>query len=241
MHTFDYVHSPDRLTRPLIRRGDTPKSLALAHGDANPRAWFREASWEEALDLAANGLIPMILPDYQRVDDAAAREKFENLWGCKLDGKPGLTVVEIMRAADAGAIRGMYIMGENPAMSDPDPNHTRRALARLEHLVVQDIFLTETAAFADVILPASALAEKSGSFTNTDRRIQLARQAIDPPGAARQDLALIIDMAPRPGMVVSGPRRCLRGNAPGHAQHRRNQLGTSATRGRRDLPLHQQR
>ncbi len=153
------------------------------------------------------GLIPMVFPDYQRVDDPAAAEKFERLWGCQLDHEPGLTVVEIMRAADAGEIRGMYIMGENPAMSDPNLNHTRRALARLEHLVVQDIFLTETAAFADVILPASALAEKTGSFTNTDRRVQLAQQAIDPPGEARQDLELIIDIARRLGLDwdYSGP------------------------------------
>ena len=146
------------------------------------------------------GLIPMMLPDYQRVDNPAARARFEAAWGATLDPKPGLTVVEIMDAIDAGQIRGMYIMGENPAMSDPDANHARAALAALEHLVVQDIFLTETAYLADVILPASAFPEKTGTFTNTDRLVQLGRQAIDPPGEAKQDLWIIQQMAKRLGL-----------------------------------------
>ncbi len=146
------------------------------------------------------GLIPMMLPDYQRVDNPAARARFEQAWGATLDPKPGLTVVEIMDAIDAGQIRGMYIMGENPAMSDPDANHARAALAALEHLVVQDIFLTETAYLADVILPASAFPEKTGTFTNTDRLVQLGRQAIDPPGQARQDLWIIQQMAKQLGL-----------------------------------------
>lgn len=146
------------------------------------------------------GLIPMMLPDYQRVDNPDARKKFESAWGATLDPKPGLTVVEIMEAIEAGQIRGMYIMGENPAMSDPDANHARAALAALEHLVVQDIFLTETAYLADVILPASAFPEKTGTFTNTDRLVQLGRQAIDPPGDARQDLWIIEQMARQLGL-----------------------------------------
>ncbi|MEX2480051.1 MAG: molybdopterin-dependent oxidoreductase, partial [Gammaproteobacteria bacterium] len=117
------------------------------------------------------GLIPMVYPDYQPVGDAKVRKKFEALWGTRLDPEPGLTVVEIMHAVHAGRIKGMYIMGENPAMSDPNLNHARQALAELEHLVVQDIFFTETAGFADVILPASAFPEKTGTFTNTDRRV----------------------------------------------------------------------
>ncbi len=137
------------------------------------------------------GLIPMVLPDYQPVDDPKARTRFEALWGQTAGSSPGLTVVEIMHAIHDGGIRGMYIMGENPAMSDPNLNHARKALARLDHLVVQDIFMTETAYYADVILPASAFPEKTGSFTNTDRRVQLGRQALDPPGEARQDLAII--------------------------------------------------
>jgi formate dehydrogenase major subunit len=146
------------------------------------------------------GLIPMMYPDYRRVDDVSAQAKFEAAWGQKLDGKPGLTVVEIMDDILAGGIKGMYIMGENPAMSDPDANHAREALAALEHLVVQDIFLTETAYLADVILPASAFAEKTGSFTNTDRVVQLGRQALDPPGDARQDLWIIQQLARRLGL-----------------------------------------
>jgi formate dehydrogenase major subunit len=146
------------------------------------------------------GLIPMMYPDYQRVDNAAARARFEQAWGMQLDDKPGLTVVEIMDDILAGGIKGMYIMGENPAMSDPDANHAREALAALEHLVVQDIFLTETAYLADVILPASAFAEKAGTFTNTDRLVQLGRQAITPPGDARQDLWIIQEMGKRLGL-----------------------------------------
>ena len=141
------------------------------------------------------GLIPMMYPDYQRVDNAGTRIRFEEVWGTALDPKPGLTVVEIMDAVHAGQIRGMYIMGENPAMSDPDVSHARQALAELEMLVVQDIFLTETGYLADVILPASAFPEKTGTFTNTDRSVQLGRQALQPPGEARQDLAIIVAMA----------------------------------------------
>ncbi|PWF48998.1 formate dehydrogenase subunit alpha [Massilia glaciei] len=146
------------------------------------------------------GLIPMMFPDYQRVDNPAARAKFEQAWGATLDDRPGLTVVEIMHAIKRGEIRGMYIMGENPAMSDPDANHARESLAALEHLVVQDIFLTETAYLADVILPASAFPEKTGSFTNTDRLVQIGRQALEPPGQARQDLWIIEQMAVRLGL-----------------------------------------
>ncbi len=146
------------------------------------------------------GLIPMFYPDYRKVTDPAVREKFERLWGRPgLDPAEGLTVVEIMHAAKAGKIRGMYIMGENPAMSDPDVQHVREAMARLDWLVVQEIFLTETASFADVILPATAFAEKGGTFTNTDRRVQLARPALTPPGDARADLWIIQELARRLG------------------------------------------
>lgn len=143
------------------------------------------------------GLMPMVYPDYQRVDNQDARHRFEALWNTTLDPDPGLTVVEIMHAILDGEIAGMYIMGENPAMSDPNLNHARQALASLEHLVVQDIFMTETAHYADVILPASAFPEKTGTFTNTDRNVQMGRQAIDPPGQARQDLEIILAMAER--------------------------------------------
>ena len=149
------------------------------------------------------GLIPMMLPDYQHVSKPETIAKFEAAWGLaagSLDTQPGLTVVEVMHAIKKGTIRGMYVMGENPAMSDPDANHAREALAALDHLVVQDIFLTETAYLADVILPASAFPEKTGSFTNTDRLVQMGRQAIDPPGDARQDLWIIEQIAKRMGL-----------------------------------------
>ena len=153
------------------------------------------------------GLIPMMYPDYQRVDNPQVRARFAQAWGVpaeQLDDQPGLTVVEVMHAIDQGAIKGMYIMGENPAMSDPDADHARACLAALDMLVVQDIFLTETAYLADVILPASAFPEKNGSFSNTDRMVQLGRQALQPPGDARQDLWIIIQMAQRLGVDWSG-------------------------------------
>jgi len=146
------------------------------------------------------GLIPMMFPDYQRVTNGDAKARFEAAWHATLDAKPGLTVVEIMHAANEGRIQGMYIMGENPAMSDPDLAHARAGLANLKHLVVQDLFLTETAAFADVFLPASGFPEKTGTFTNTDRRVQLGRQALTPPGDARHDLWIIQRMARELGL-----------------------------------------
>ena len=146
------------------------------------------------------GLIPMMFPDYQRVAEPDVRARFESLWGAKLAEEPGLTVVEIMDAASAGRIRGMYVEGENPAMSDPDLEHARAALAGLEHLVVQDIFLTETAMLADVVLPASSLYEKSGSFTNTDRLVQLSQPVLPLPGEARQDWWIIQQIAQRMGL-----------------------------------------
>jgi formate dehydrogenase major subunit len=165
-----------------------------------------------------SGLIPMVYPDYQRVDNPEAKTRFEKLWGGALDPKPGLTVVEIVNAACEGKIRGMYIMGENPALSDPDAHHAREGLANLEHLVVQDIFLTETAYLADVVLPATAWPEKVGTVTNTDRLVQLGRKAIEPPGEAREDLWIIVEMAKRLGLpwtyahpreVFDEMRRCM--------------------------------
>ncbi|MCK2087845.1 formate dehydrogenase subunit alpha [Thauera aromatica] len=151
------------------------------------------------------GLIPMMLPDYQKVADPAVRARFEALWQAPLGQTPGLTVVEIIDAACAGQIRGMYIEGENPAMSDPDLAHAREGLAKLEHLVVQDIFLTETAMLADVVLPASSLFEKGGSFTNTDRLVQLARPVLPLPGEARADWWIIQEIARRMGLAWDYP------------------------------------
>ena len=148
------------------------------------------------------GLIPMVYPDYQSVSDKRHREKFEKAWNRNLDDKPGLTVVEIMKGALAKTIRGMYILGENPFISDPNSNKVRRALANLDFLVVQDIFLTETAEFADVVLPASSYFEKTGTYTNTDRRVQLGHQVLDPPGEARQDWQIICDIGQRVGLPM---------------------------------------
>jgi formate dehydrogenase major subunit len=156
------------------------------------------------------GLIPMMYPNYQRVTNPAAHDWFENFWGMKLDDQPGYTVVEIMRQAlapdsDPHKVRGLYIMGENPAMSDPDLNHARHALASLQHLVVQDIFMTETAWLADVVLPATAWPEKTGTASNTDRMVQLGQQAIEAPGQARPDLWIIQQMAARLGLAWDYP------------------------------------
>jgi formate dehydrogenase major subunit len=194
MGISQHVHGTDN-ARCLI-------ALALATGQiGRPGTGLHPLRGQNNVQGASDaGLIPMMFPDYQRVDNAEARARFEAAWGMPLDGKPGLTVVEIIQASLAKQVRGMYVMGENPAMSDPDAAHAREALATLEHLVVQDIFLTETAALADVVLPASAFPEKTGSFTNTDRLVQLGRQAIAPPGQARQDLWLVQAIAQRMGL-----------------------------------------
>ncbi len=156
------------------------------------------------------GLIPMMFPNYQRVNNDAAHAWFEKFWSTPLDKTPGYTVVEIMHKAladdsDPHKIRGMYIMGENPAMSDPDLNHARHAMASLEHMVVQDIFMTETAWLADVVLPATAWPEKTGTVSNTDRMVQLGKQAIDPPGQAKPDLWIIQQIAKGMGLDWNYP------------------------------------
>jgi formate dehydrogenase major subunit len=155
------------------------------------------------------GLIPMMFPDYQFVETADIRQHFEDVWGTPLDPVRGLTVVEIMDAVHAGVIKGMYIMGENPAMSDPDAGHARAGLAKLEHLVVQDIFLTETAWHADVVLPASAWPEKDGTVTNTNRQVQMGRKALATPGEARADWWITCELARRLGLAwdYAGPEQ----------------------------------
>ncbi|MEC7670344.1 MAG: molybdopterin-dependent oxidoreductase, partial [Pseudomonadota bacterium] len=145
--------------------------------------------------------IPHVMPDYQSVADREVRDLFRHIWrGTEIEETPGLTVVEIMDRVYRGEIRGMYVLGENPAMSDPDVDHARKALAKLDHLVVQDIFLTETANYADVILPASALPEKSGTVTNTNRQVQMVRRAVPTPGEAREDWEIVVDLARRIGL-----------------------------------------
>ncbi len=145
------------------------------------------------------GLIPMMFPNYQPVENGDIRQRFEDLWGTPLEPQKGLTVVETMEAIHAGSLKGMYIMGENPAMSDPNVQHARDALAKLEHLVVQDLFLTETAFHANVVLPASAWPEKDGTVTNTNRQVQRGRKAVDLPGDARQDWWITNEIARRFG------------------------------------------
>ncbi len=153
------------------------------------------------------GALPDVYPGYQKVVVEAARSKFEQAWGVSLPASPGLTVVEMMHAAAEGELKALYIMGENPMLSDPDVNQVEEALKKLEFLAVQDIFLTETAQLADVVLPAAAFAEKDGAFTNTERRVQRVRQALDPPGEARSDWSIICDLAARMGyeMSYAGP------------------------------------
>ncbi len=153
------------------------------------------------------GALPDVYPGYQRVADEAARAKFEQTWGVSLPTSPGLTVVEMIEAAAEGKLKALYIMGENPMLSDPDVNHVEEGLRNLEFLAVQDIFLTETAHLADVVLPAAAFAEKEGTFTNTERRVQRVRQALDPPGEARPDWSILCDLAARMGyeMSYTGP------------------------------------
>ncbi|MFT5181877.1 MAG: formate dehydrogenase major subunit [Alphaproteobacteria bacterium] len=195
MGISQHVHGTDN-ARCLI-------SLALLTGQiGRPGTGLHPLRGQNNVQGASDaGLIPMVYPDYQAVTDPAARARFETLWGVEdLNPNAGLTVVEIMDAARSGDIRGMYVMGENPAMSDPDQHHARQGLATLDHLVVQEIFLTETAVHADVILPASAWPEKSGTVTNTNRQVQIGRPALPLPGDVRQDWWIIQQLAQRLGL-----------------------------------------
>ena len=191
MGISQHVHGTDN-ARCLI-------SLALMTGHVGrPGTGLHPLRGQNNVQGASDvGLIPMFYPDYMAVGKKEIHDRFEEFWDTELDPDPGLTVVEIMGAIHAGDIRAMYIMGENPAMSDPDVGHARAAFASLDHLVVQDLFLTETAAFADVILPASAFPEKDGTFTNTNRQVQIGRKALPLPGDARQDLWIIQEIARR--------------------------------------------
>jgi len=202
MGISQHVHGTDN-ARCLI-------SLALLTGQiGRPGTGLHPLRGQNNVQGASDaGLIPMVYPDYQPVTDPAARARFETLWEVEdLNPNAGLTVVEIMDAARDGTIRAMYVMGENPAMSDPDQHHARQGLATLDHLVVQEIFLTETAAHADVILPASAWPEKSGTVTNTNRQVQIGRPALPLPGDTRQDWWIIQELAQRLGLGwdYSGP------------------------------------
>ena len=194
MGISQHVHGTDN-SRCLI-------SLALMCGQVGrPGTGLHPLRGQNNVQGASDaGLIPMFYPDYADVEADTIHKKFEDLWQTELSDKAGLTVVEVINAANAGEIKGMYVQGENPAMSDPDLDHARAGLAKLEHLVVQDIFLTETAMMADVVLPASAWPEKSGTVTNTNRQVQMGRQALDLPGDTRHDLWIIVEMAKRLGL-----------------------------------------
>ena len=195
MGVSQHIHGTDN-SRCLI-------SLALMCGHVGrPGTGLHPLRGQNNVQGASDaGLIPMYLPDYQSVADDAARSAFTEVWRSgDFSSRKGLTVVEIMDAVDAGEIKGMYILGENPAMSDPNVEHARDALAKLTHLVVQDIFLTETANYADVILPSSAWAEKTGTVTNTNRQIQMGRRVLPPPGEAKEDWWIEVQLARRLGL-----------------------------------------
>ncbi len=195
MGVSQHIHGTDN-SRCLI-------SLALMTGQVGrPGAGLHPLRGQNNVQGASDaGLIPMFLPDYQPVGDDGVRSAFQEVWeDGQIDPNKGLTVTEILDAVHAGDIEGMYILGENPAMSDPDVEHARDALAKLKHLVVQDIFITETANFADVILPASAFAEKTGTVTNTNRQVQMGRPAVAPPGDAKEDWWITVELAKRMGL-----------------------------------------
>ncbi|MGR3636901.1 MAG: formate dehydrogenase subunit alpha [Shimia sp.] len=195
MGISQHIHGTDN-ARCLI-------SLALMTGNVGkPGAGLHPLRGQNNVQGASDaGLIPMFLPDYQSVTDDGVRSAFTDVWQSEdFSSQKGLTVVEIMHAIHDGDIKGMYILGENPAMSDPDVDHARAALAKLDHLVVQDIFLTETANYADVILPSSAWYEKSGTVTNTNRQVQMGRPVTSPPGEAREDWWIEVELAKRLGL-----------------------------------------
>jgi len=195
MGVSQHIHGTDN-SRCLI-------SLALMTGNVGkPGAGLHPLRGQNNVQGASDaGLVPMFLPDYQSVTDDGVRSAFTDIWKSgDFSNEKGLTVTEILDAVHDGQIKGMYILGENPAMSDPDVTHARAALAKLEHLVVQDIFVTETANYADVILPAAAFAEKDGTVTNTNRQVQMGRAALDPPGQAKADWWIEVELARRLGL-----------------------------------------
>ncbi|MEM9913262.1 MAG: formate dehydrogenase subunit alpha, partial [Pseudomonadota bacterium] len=195
MGVSQHIHGTDN-SRCLI-------SLALMCGHVGrPGTGLHPLRGQNNVQGASDaGLIPMFLPDYQTVTDDGVRSAFTDVWQSgDFSNEKGLTVTEIMDAVHADEIKAMYILGENPAMSDPDVEHARDALAKLDHLVVQDIFITETANYADVILPASALYEKTGTVSNTNRTVQMLRQAVPPPGEAQEDWWIEVELAKRCGL-----------------------------------------
>jgi len=193
MGISQHVHGTDN-ARSLI-------SLCLLTGNVGrPGTGLHPLRGQNNVQGASDaGLIPMMYPDYAPVDDDSVRTRYETAWGKSLNPTPGLTVVEIAHAAAAGRLKSMYVMGENPFMSDPNVSAVRDAFCKLDFMVVQDIFLTETAEAADVILPATTYFEKTGTYTNTDRRVQLGHTALKPPGEARLDWQILCDVMTRMG------------------------------------------
>lgn len=177
--------------------------LALLTGNlGRPGAGLNPLRGQSNVQGASDsGVLPNVFPGYQPVADSGVREKFAAAWGRPLSDRPGLTVVEMMRAAREGALKAMHVMGENPALSDPDLGHVHDALASLEFLAVQDVFFTETCAFADVVLPAASTLERAGSLTNTERRIQAVRPVVPSPGEARADGEILVALMARAGMA----------------------------------------
>jgi formate dehydrogenase alpha subunit len=167
-------------------------NMGVAGGGVNPLRGQNNV--QGACDL---GSLPNVYPGYQQVTDPAIQEKFESAWGVSLSNQVGLTVTEMVEAAEQGKVRCLYVIGENPMVSDPDLNHVRHALQQTEFLVVQDLFFTETCQFADVVFPAASFAERDGTFTNTERRVQRVCKAVDPPGEAKNDTWIITELAKR--------------------------------------------
>lgn len=178
-------------------------NLGVASGGVNPLRGQNNV--QGACDM---GLLPDVFTGYQKVSNPAAREQFERAWGCALSGTPGLTHTEIFDAAHAGTVKSLYLVGENPLLTEANSGHAREALGRLEFFIAQDIFLTETAQLADVVLPAASFAEKDGTFVNTERRVQRVRRVIPPVGASRPDWQIVCAVAKAmgaEGFDFSGP------------------------------------
>jgi len=169
-------------------------NVGVPSGGVNPLRG--QSNVQGACDM---GALPNVFPGYQKVDAPEVKAKFERAWGAELDGSPGLTHLEILNGVSAGTIRAIYLVGENPALSEADATHARAAMDAVDFLVVQDIFLTETARYADVVLPAASFAEKDGTFTNTERRVQRVRKAIEPIGDSRDDAWIVCEIAKRMG------------------------------------------
>ena len=186
------------------------------------------------------GALPNVYTGYQAVADPELRKKFAEAWGVALPAEPGLTATEMMDAAAGGEVRAMYIIGENPMLSDPNLRHAGEALEKLDFLVVQDIFLTETALLADVVLPSASFAEKEGTFTNTDRRVQRVRTAVSPPGEAKPDSEIVAEISRRMGYEIGerGARRGHGRDSRAHTAVRRHKLRPAGRRREPPLAVH---